>query len=129
MVGRKMDGVRRGLGVLLGMGLAGQGAIAQVAPAQSAADGTQPVVLGQPCTHPYIVAIPATDPTLIDRVHALIPTAVMVNSHLGAYVQAASAPERSPLTPLIQELRAQGFDARMVYRPILCSAPEGKSLE
>lgn len=79
------------------------------------------VVLGQPCDQPYVVAVPARDPTILNQVQQLVPTAFLTDSPLGFYVQAGASVRRSSLESLNQRLRRQGLDARIAFRPIRCS--------
>jgi hypothetical protein len=77
-------------------------------------------VLGQSCKDPYVVAIPAAQPQLLDKVQALIPTAFLSISQFGRYVLAASYDNWSAAELLNRQLRQQGLDARILYKPLPC---------
>lgn len=78
------------------------------------------IILGQPCNQPYIVVIPTRDPDLLDQVQVYAPAAFLTESRLGPYIQADSAPTRGIAEAWSRRLRRQGFDARVVYRPVDC---------
>jgi hypothetical protein len=81
------------------------------------------ITLGQPCDRPYIVVIPTSNPELLQQVQDHVPTAFLTESRLGSYILAGSAPRRSEASSVTRQLRRQGFvDARVVYRPVRCSA-------
>jgi hypothetical protein len=79
-------------------------------------------VLGQPCEKPYVVAIPETDPGLLDRVQAWLPTAFLTQSQFGLYVLAGSFSEWQVAELLNRQLQQRGFDSRVLYKPVPCSA-------
>lgn len=91
--------------------------VAVEAPSASPAPIT---VLGQPCEHPYVVVIPATQPGLLDQVQALIPSAFLSISQLGRYVLAASYDNWTAAELLNRRLRQHGLDARILYKPLSC---------
>lgn len=78
------------------------------------------VILGQPCDHPYVVAIPTQNLVTLETVHSYIPTAFFTDSGRGRFIQAGSASRRLDAESLSQQLRAKGFDARVIYRPARC---------
>ena len=80
------------------------------------------VTLGQPCNHPYVVAVPGANPNILSRVQAFVPSAFVTDSRLGAYVQAGSSPRRAPAETVSRQLRREGLDARVIYRPIECES-------
>ena len=79
-----------------------------------------PVILGQPCTRPYVVAIPANDFQLLERVQLQVPSAFLTDSSLGSYVLAGAFAQRFLAESLRSKLRYFGFDARVIYKPIAC---------
>ncbi len=78
------------------------------------------IILGQPCSHPYVVVIPASDPILLDRLQAYVPFAFAATSQLGPYLYAGSSSQRSPAEWLSRQLRDRGFDTRVAFRPLAC---------
>jgi cell division protein FtsN len=80
------------------------------------------ITLGQPCNHPYVVAIPRPDEALLDRVQTIVGAAFITESRLGFYVQAGASPRRRPAEQVSRQLRRAGFDARVIYRPIACGS-------
>lgn len=92
-------------------------AVEPVAPQLSAV-----TVLGQPCEKPYVVAIPETDPGLLDRVQVWMPTAFVTQSQLGLYIFVGSFSEWQVAELLNLQLRQRGFDARVLYKPLPCFA-------
>lgn len=73
------------------------------------------IILGQPESAPYVVAIPGSREELLDRVQETVPQAFLTDSRRGRYVQAGAFPTRSEAEALSCQLRHQGFDARVVY--------------
>jgi cell division protein FtsN len=73
------------------------------------------IILGQPESAPYVVAIPGSRDELLDRVQERVPQAFLTDSRRGRYVQAGAFSTRSEAEALSCQLRHQGFDARVVY--------------
>lgn len=83
---------------------------------QENGDATENVILlGQPEDAPYVVVIPGGEEALLDRVQAYYPRAFLTDSRLGRYVQAGAFSTYSEAVELNDQLRAVGFDARVVY--------------
>jgi hypothetical protein len=80
------------------------------------------ITLGQPCNHPYVVAIPSRNDDVLDRVQAIVEYAFITESRFGPYVQAGASPRRRPAEQVSRQLRRAGFDARVIYRPIACGS-------
>lgn len=85
-------------------------------------NGENALILGQPCTRPYVVAIPANSFQLLDRVQLQVPSAFLTDSPLGSYVLAGAFAHRLLAESLESQLRYFGFDARVLYKPIACSS-------
>ncbi|MBD2311982.1 hypothetical protein H6G20_09955 [Desertifilum sp. FACHB-1129] len=88
----------------------------------AAASDSNPILLGQPCTNPYIVAIPTHNFQLLDRVQRQVPSAFITDSRLGHYILAGAFTHRLLAESLNMQLRHLGFNARVVYKPIPCQA-------
>lgn len=91
-------------------------------PAQPPSTDENVVTLGQPCGQPYVVAVPTSDVAILERVQAIVPTAFLTDSRLGRYVHAGSSERRSQSNALNRQLRRQGLDARVIYRPARCGS-------
>jgi hypothetical protein len=77
-------------------------------------------ILGQLCENPYVVAIPARNPQILQQVQQYVPSAFLTDSRLGLYVQASSFGCRAPAESLSHQLRKHSLDARVVYKPVQC---------
>jgi hypothetical protein len=88
---------------------------------------TEAIPLGQPCNQPYVVAIPSSSTSVLSRVQAIAPSAFITRSHLGNYIHAGSAARRSEANAISDQFHRQGFDARVIYRPIACQATPSPS--
>ena len=78
-------------------------------------------VLGQPCENPYVVAIPSSNPQILEKVQQYAPSAFLTNSPLGLYIQAGSFSDRAPAEILSLTLRQYNLDARVAYLPVPCN--------
>lgn len=81
---------------------------------------TKTIVLGQPCQNAYVVAIPTKDFRILDQVQHHISTAFLTQGEFGFYIQVGSYPDRLAAEQLYHQLRPQGFDVRVMYRPLHC---------
>jgi peptidoglycan hydrolase-like protein with peptidoglycan-binding domain len=66
---------------------------------------------------PYVVAIPDRESSTVGEVQALVPGAYRAQSSRGVYVYAGSFANRRQAEDLSEQLRAEGLDARVAFRP------------
>jgi hypothetical protein len=67
--------------------------------------------------YPYVVAIPESNNTVLADVRQFLPNAFLAGSRRGPYVYAGAFLRRDQAEQIAQQLRTQGLDARVVFRP------------
>lgn len=66
---------------------------------------------------PYVVVVPGSDQSLLNRVRRFYPAARLARSRIGSYINAGSSAQRRDAEIVSSQLRRRGFDARVAYRP------------
>lgn len=69
----------------------------------------------------YVVVVPGNTTVLLNRVRRFQPAAFLARSDRGTYVRAGAFAQRSAAERISRQLRDNGLDARVAYRPATTS--------
>lgn len=68
-------------------------------------------------SNPYVVVVPGNTTVLLNQVRRFQPAASLARSNRGSYIRAAAFAQRSLAERVSRQLRDNGLDARVAYRP------------